>query len=288
MSNSNISSLSGESFLASLAWLSRPQTEIDRARKQITSPPEKLFRYRSVNNGNLKYKCEEIEGNIFLAGNLGPGPEGLNDPMDLCFHTEVWSFEDYIRLIFEQPPEVVSAYTELPLEDVEIIRSSDNPSVELRRILQEKHHAHAAHYDEMVAEYSSFLEKQEEIPVLRDAGVACFTETNTNMPMWWYYSNQCSGICLEYTLSEVAAQPLPVVYTHSLPDILRVLIPSVYQGNYEFTKKGGAALPFAMFKEADWSYEKEWRLLVMLLDFDSLSEKLPQSIRTCIHNRNML
>lgn len=89
--------------------------------------------------------------------------------------------------------------------------------------------------------------------------IACFSTSPTNLPMWYHYASNHTGICLEYDTSLIENiyqlnRLFPVYYVDKLPDMTYLL------GNREnpsFTFFDA----LAVHKLKDWSYEDEWRLL---------------------------
>lgn len=84
-------------------------------------------------------------------------------------------------------------------------------------------------------------------------GVACFSESNDNLPMWSHYAHKGEGFCLEFN---TAADPLfadaeRVEYSVALPDI------DMYDMVADSTK---SYKDMWKYKPQDWSYEREWRV----------------------------
>lgn len=89
--------------------------------------------------------------------------------------------------------------------------------------------------------------------------VACFSENNKNIPMWYFYANKYKGICIEYdikdykekVLVEKDLQILPAIYTNDV---------GKYMANRHDGKKESVYIN-SMLKSKDWEFEKEWRLV---------------------------
>ena len=95
--------------------------------------------------------------------------------------------------------------------------------------------------------------------------VACFSEKLNNLPMWNHYANAHKGICFEYDIKNIVEKPglsnriFPIYYVDCLPTAARFLEEhrkDEYMGMFDY---------FAIHKLNDWSYEKEWRLVVNLM-----------------------
>lgn len=91
--------------------------------------------------------------------------------------------------------------------------------------------------------------------------IACFTQNNTNIPMWYYYSNNHTGICIEYNLSQMDDYRklgytfLPVVYPN-ISDTNDYYELSIDDNNFNVI-----ALRNSLVKSNDWKFEKEWRIV---------------------------
>ena len=103
--------------------------------------------------------------------------------------------------------------------------------------------------------YNTILE------ALDDIGVACFSESSTNMPMWWHYADERKGICLEFDIKEFHAPIpevylMPVNYTDNLPDLTSSILEKSEKLNMQY-----ALLHVCMHKQLSWNYEREWRVI---------------------------
>ncbi len=85
--------------------------------------------------------------------------------------------------------------------------------------------------------------------------IACFTENNNNVPMWYYYAKKHTGICIEYDVSSTIEPLIPVIY------------PDYKEGNKyrccDFNKDCELVTLYrnALVKNKDWAFEKEWRMI---------------------------
>lgn len=98
--------------------------------------------------------------------------------------------------------------------------------------------------------------------------VSSFTVQNDNILMWSHYANNHKGFCIEYAIdkkekNELLFNLFPVIYSKK-----RTKMNELFFNNrtiFEWYKNG-------LLKKADfWSYEKEWRLI--LLENDCLVDK---------------
>ena len=113
---------------------------------------------------------------------------------------------------------------------------------------------------EMLAAYAGKIAQE-------SVGVCCFSNSHqtgkpTNMPMWYHYTNNYQGICIEYNMDNFQKDELqrvrmfPVKYISTLFDCTSIL------SEPDITKKMGFDAKIAMHKNIDWSYENEWRYII--------------------------
>lgn len=107
--------------------------------------------------------------------------------------------------------------------------------------------------------------------------VACLSERMDSPLMWSHYANKHFGFCLEYDfthtmlknypdLDTVKIMLLPVIYSEKRPLLSQALTDPALLDSY----LKGETVPNSLtedimygllFKSADWSYEKEWRII---------------------------
>ncbi|MFD7521450.1 DUF2971 domain-containing protein [Paenibacillus chitinolyticus] len=92
--------------------------------------------------------------------------------------------------------------------------------------------------------------------------LSCFSEINDSILMWSHYTHNHQGFCLEYDFRQtVLERPLsivPVIYSNQVVDISEYLLYSFQVGDFN----GHVFKYAAMNKSTEWSYEKEWRIIV--------------------------
>ncbi|CAH0184875.1 DUF2971 domain-containing protein [Peribacillus simplex] len=101
--------------------------------------------------------------------------------------------------------------------------------------------------------------------IQRMTKITCFTENPFNMPMWAHYGDNHKGICVEYDLTQLPFESklsrglYPVKYENKRYDGTNIL-----KMIYENDSVSSAMLFYTMlFKHQSWSYEKEWRIILM-------------------------
>ncbi len=128
----------------------------------------------------------------------------------------------------------------------------------LSNALKDKNPDMMKNYNDYVAYYSAINNMADER--LR---IAAFTQTNMNIPMWYYYAKKHKGICIEYDLTDFNSKNL------SSPEV--ILLPVIYPddktantyrcSNYEENHENVMLVRNALVKNKNWNFEKEWRLI---------------------------
>ena len=92
--------------------------------------------------------------------------------------------------------------------------------------------------------------------------VACFSETNRSILMWSHYAHNHQGFCIEYDFNhlEYKRHLKPVRYVNE-----RHYVPGDF-ADHVSSKAGNAIYEAALYKSAEWCYEKEWRLVMSRID----------------------
>ena len=218
--------------------------------------PHKLYRYRSLKN--LNYIKDEIyNGQIFLSL-----PCEMNDP-----------FDSHSVLEEENPgfyAQTKDSYMERfkPILDDETFNSIFGAGDWLDKLLTyiTANYVSKSEVDAMKEKLSKIL--MDEIAKLNSdindminkmSRFACFTEKNSNLPMWSHYANGHTGVCLEYDISSISDVYIinrffPVKYVSKLPDGTSLLA-------QDKTSRFSFMDYILIHKLSDWSYEAEWRLI---------------------------
>jgi len=89
--------------------------------------------------------------------------------------------------------------------------------------------------------------------------VCCLTEKNDSIIMWSHYAKYHKGICVEYEIDSEHFKNMvyPVIYSGKLFDMTNIF-EKVQTGSFNNL----FATVAAMHKSPEWSYEKEWRIIV--------------------------
>lgn len=119
-------------------------------------------------------------------------------------------------------------------------------------------------YDEMNENYKMYTEYFEYLNnrIRENIRIACFTESNTNVPMWQYYAEKNTGICIEYSINlekllndNKNIYFLPVIYTNDYNQYFP------YDLLHNDKKNKLMSVMCSVLKMEDWKFEKEWRMI---------------------------
>lgn len=232
--------------------------------------PRHLYRYRSASE--TKFVQSELLGQIYM-----PHIRDLNDPFDSCSLLTSENINRYFDMeVFRAKLEHITG-SKIPDEKLKddtwsedmmdyvmslqgIPDTNKKTAIELYQVDARKN------LEESNARLNEIVKS--------DYRIACFSETPYNLPMWNHYANGHRGICLEYDTLKFNYNPtlrqrlFPVYYQDRLPDILELM--------KDMDLKH---LPKSLFdyilihKLRDWSYEKEWRLVLNLLQIEEADNK---------------
>lgn len=109
-----------------------------------------------------------------------------------------------------------------------------------------------------------------------DVHVCCFSERVDSSVMWAHYSENHTGFCIEYDLSNCSfSSILFPVYYNSIPLTEFIDSSSLTPVRYQYP---------LLFKDSDWSYEYEWRLIYYdLLNLNSNNQLLEMPKPTALY-----
>lgn len=98
------------------------------------------------------------------------------------------------------------------------------------------------------------------------ARICCFSERRDSMAMWAHYTDRHTGFCVEYDIPSVApfelAHLFPVVYLDEILDYMALLVDDSVSPPTIRLNNTIAPIIAACCKSLDWSYEREWRLVL--------------------------
>lgn len=115
----------------------------------------------------------------------------------------------------------------------------------------------------VAAEVSSGTIRHQNAVLQRGMKICSFSERNDSIVMWGHYADSHKGFCMEYATSDLddfrRYALFPVVYSDELFDATRYVLRSMVGGTNNLY-----GMLAASRKSSDWSYEKEWRLILPL------------------------
>ncbi|MBR5486475.1 MAG: DUF2971 domain-containing protein [Phascolarctobacterium sp.] len=241
--------------------------------------PKVLYRYRSLNNSQqMDYVLSELcNGEVYLAH-----VNEMNDPFEASTIVKRVSLEN--SKTYKFVCETCFRYF-MTAEDFENVFKSTNWKKKLRTYVSNS-------TDDIIKAIYNEIDMTLKTEVMSKAEqgrdninqltkevfrIACFTEKSNNLPMWTHYATGHAGICFEYNISDLndilVERLFPVFYRKELPDLI---------GNYIDSGKveKGFTESIVMTKLMEWSYEKEWRLIIATEKLYENTEYLPVDIAT--------
>lgn len=143
-------------------------------------------------------------------------------------------------------------------------------------------------YQKIGHEYKSHLDLRIETAERRDrhlrkymtenARICSLSEDPCSLLMWAHYGNQMNGLAVEYCFDDTSNHKkllYPVIYSKKPYDVTDL-------SNYEPGNLELACIISLITKSLEWSYEKEWRLIIAGLpkmkDRDVLTNAVPSKI----------
>ncbi len=239
-------------FCNVLFFQNKDPENFDKAnRLKFSKLPKSLFRFRAWKDYSLK---EISENKIWLSN-----PRTFNDPYDCSVSAD---YKKVVLSLFRKLPQTTNISDKTWKE----VEESDDPVLYLSRYLAQRVVPPDLQYVENarllnLEVKSAVANKEKSWNAMKDeTKVACFSQRWDSLPMWAHYADQHQGFCIEYDLSnesEGRTAPLfPVIYSKALVplDITNELMN--LPGN-----SGHLAIKAAIYKNMDWSYEREWRLV---------------------------
>jgi hypothetical protein len=237
---------------------------------KIEKVPPFLYRYRKFNE---HAESELSKGYTWLSH-----PDDFNDPFDSAL---LISEEILLKKMFRARPDLLLERpwaASLTEDERQSVRASEQPFKTAWDTLQAK----GMLVDPMSSEqaFKKFMEecrasdKQTQyIPfasLKNTLRISCFCENFSSVLMWSHYAENHTGICIEYPTKELFQNPEIAVFLH----------PVIYKAErFDSTNHfdpAGIREPNILsptlascHKSPDWSYEKEWRLVIPVRPGDS-------------------
>jgi Protein of unknown function (DUF2971) len=228
--------------------------------------PKSVFKYREIDDKG--YSLQNLEKDCVWVCS----PTAYNDPYDSSLSISIdvllkGVVRDGVKNITEN--ELAGQIDSAKLSQ---ILESDNPGLALQELFMVKDGLS----EEDQAAYRQWLTVQMEVferlaaaklpeSHKKSLKICSFSETPDSITMWSHYANQHKGFCIEYSVEDLPPTDMfvrilfPVVYSERLFDATRY-----FQAAIRDRKKFNILFPAlaALYKSPEWSYEKEWRLVI--------------------------
>ena len=218
--------------------------------------PKYIYRYRSLEDGSLKYRLDEIENATLYLSH----PKDLNDPFEACSCLESTNLSTYApkEKFKERYKDLLSKE-----EFTAIFESEDWFDKLIMKVFSTGSTNDGNNDKEKIKEIimSEFIRLNSELSKItrNHIRLACFTTKANNLPMWSHYADNHKGFCFEFCMDDISNvyqrnRLLPVIYVIKIPDVTKLML----------TRKKPKFILFdfmAMHKINDWKYEDEWRLI---------------------------
>lgn len=230
--------------------------------------PRMLYRYRPPKD----YSLEELENDSVFASQ----PSEQNDPLDsICQVRPLEVCKAIARVRFAelvQKPGIVDRLTE---DQKQFCANSDDPVAAMQEAMIESaspdEKAYLAKLRDTLRSITSenaeeMAQAMRQLPQHR-LRICCFSTEYQSSSMWDRYSGGRHGICIAYDFSSLPPSPrneswrrwvYPVIYRDTPFDLTPFLVANVKQP----TPAPLWPMLTSIHKTADWSNEKEWRLVM--------------------------
>jgi hypothetical protein len=219
----------------------------------------RLFKYCTASTAKLVLESGRIRWS---------SPKLFNDPFDLQFDLHLEYDEECLRerlrdelwAIYsrQKPLNVRNSFGQILLPWMQTNPGLDRKSFE-QRVLGSSFDESLSQANLLLPQVHAHLRK-----ILVGVRVLCLSELHNNILMWSHYSENHTGVVLEFACDKgrqhVLHQAKPVRYRTKMPRLMdEDAMVQFFSGQLELSED--LILDEAVFVKAnDWSYEKEWRL----------------------------
>jgi len=228
--------------------------------------PKSVFKYRTVDDNG--YSLQNLEHDCVWVCS----PTAYNDPFDSSLSI---SIDVLLKGIIREGVKNIAESEltgQIDPEKLSQILESVNPGLALQELFMVKDGLSK----EDQANYRQWLtvqmDKYERLATSKlpeshkeSLKICSFSETPDSIIMWSHYADQHRGFCIEYGVEDLPPSDgfvrmlFPVVYSERLFDATRYFQAAIRDRN-----KFNNLFPTlaALYKSPEWSYEKEWRLII--------------------------
>ncbi len=224
--------------------------------------PTHLYRYRPATAASFMCVLHET---IWLAA-----PRTFNDPFDSALSLDALS---HIKASMRSRPRSwIQNASALPSDVIAELEACEDPHSVLSRVFEHEvakqagpEAGHKAHgfLEQFIAQHSGRMSRQLTELNQRGLKVGCFSETGTSLPMWAYYTNNHKGFCVEYPVAELPAESAQFRMLHPVLYVSQRTEAEVLLGRILMSRRPNPffATLAAIHTAADWSHEREWRMV---------------------------
>lgn len=241
--------------------------EISKARdlKNLNIPP-RIFKYREIN----RFSLQNLETDtVWLCS-----ANQYNDPYDCCCTFDFLRLsKNTSHLSLDEFLSNAELSEKFPQATIDLARNSADPVQYLLQALVEKDplpehvqreltemldHVTLRLGDDMIKQMNEFFQQSTK--------VCSFSERNDSIAMWGHYAKSHQGICIEYDFEQLEPDDvrrhalMPVRYSDQLFNATEYMYPVADKRSFNNL----FALVAAAHKSVEWSYEKEWRLVIQI------------------------
>nr|VFJ88442.1 MAG: Protein of unknown function (DUF2971) [Candidatus Kentron sp. H]VFJ92827.1 MAG: Protein of unknown function (DUF2971) [Candidatus Kentron sp. H]VFJ94786.1 MAG: Protein of unknown function (DUF2971) [Candidatus Kentron sp. H] len=229
--------------------------------------PDKLYKFRAIND----YAISNFETDtVWLCS-----ADKYNDPYE-CATT--WSTEELLRqagkVDFDKISRQAKLEEHLSATEMDTVRASFDPMEQIIRLMVEKNERIPKKAKEkessVLLDALSSRARETTIPglnrfVQQGTRICSFSARVDSTVMWGHYADKHTGFAIEYDVTswpdgEIRRRMLyPVVYRRELFDATKYLLQAIPKK--DFNNLYG--LIAAIHKSPDWSYENEWRFVLL-------------------------
>lgn len=235
--------------------------------------PQRLFKYVSL-SARKEEKFDALINDLIWVSD----PAGMNDPYDSGLYFLKNTLGDFlIKNDFDSFAREAKLAKFFSLEEIKRIDSSPDLQEGIIHLLKEKFPERAweieriqPFLEDVQNHWHEQLLNQFNRTLKSSLKISCFSECPDSLLMWSHYAGIHTGICIEYNFSNLPITDYanrfvyPVIYAQNFYDATTLLKECSY---------APVILPLlaSLYKSPEWSYEKEWRMVVAggLLERDS-------------------
>jgi hypothetical protein len=233
------------------------------------------IKYQHRSKSVFKYRCNDQRSRDNLEKDLVwiCSPTSYNDPYDSSLSITAQILTNTV--ILEGVREIINRElaSRVAPEKIDKILHASHPALALQELIMvDMDEAPPEHRTKFQDDLTAQMRTWEEAFAKTLPGshkhslkVCSFSATQFSIIMWSHYSNHHRGFCIEYDTASLPSEHLfasmlyPVIYSERLFDGTNYYLAAIRnQKTFNILFPALAAL----YKSPEWSYEKEWRLVI--------------------------